>query len=294
MLKRTLKFLSSVALCSLAMGQAPATDPGTPTTLWAAESDSMTLYLLGSVHILRDTDFPLDSRFDQAFDDAELVLFEVPIDSLADAAVAARMFEMAMLPKGKTLDQVVSIETFRRAEASALELGLDPEAMRSMRPTMVAIMLGMLDLQASGVSESGVDSYFHERATEKGVPIDYFETVDEQLDLLFDVDPEFEAQFLELTLDQIDSTDVYFDEMVDAWKHGDAETLDRMLNEATERMPELFQRLVTRRNHAWMERLANWLERDRDLLIVVGAGHLVGEEGLVRLLEQQGFRIRQL
>ena len=82
--------------------------------------------------------------------------------------------------------------------------------------------------------------------------------------------------------------------MMDAWKHGDDEELDQLLNEAMAEMPTLRDRLLVERNHRWMDRLDTWLERNKDLLIVVGAGHLVGDEGLVRLLEKRGFRLRQL
>lgn len=296
-LSKFLGFVTAAAASTVAVAQQPAVvspEPDTPTSLWAAESDSLTLYLLGSVHLLRESDFPLDPRFDRAFDESEMVLFETAVDSLHDAAVAARMLEVAMLPQGKTLDELVSEETFARTEAAAIRLGLDPGALLSLKPTFAAMMLAILDLERIGVSESGIDEYFHERATKRGVPIDYFETVDEQLDLLFDVTPEFDAQFLDLTLDQIDSTEAQWNELMEAWRHGDDESLNELLNAYTEQVPGLHERLITQRNRAWVERLGGWLQRDRDMLIVVGAAHLVGENGLVRLLEERGFRVRQL
>ena len=297
MLRGLLRMLPALPLCSVAMAQGPASMewvPATPTSLWVAESDSVTLYLLGSIHVLRESDFPLDPRMDRAFDEAEMVLLETAIDSLGDSAVEERMLEVALLPDGTTLDEVVPEETFRRAEEASRQLGLDPRAIQPLRPVTVAITLSMLDFEKEGFSESGIDEYFYRRAEEKGVPIAYFETVEEQLDLLFRISPELDAQFLTLTLEQLDSSETESARMMDAWKHGDDEELDRLLNEAMAEMPTLRDRLLVERNHRWMDRLDTWLERNKDLLIVVGAGHLVGDEGLVRLLEKRGFRLRQL
>jgi uncharacterized protein YbaP (TraB family) len=296
MLKGLLGILPFLPICAVAMAQGPASveAPTTHTSLWVAESDSVTLYLLGSVHILRESDFPLHPRMESAFEQADLVLFEAPIDSIGDASAAPRMLEVAMLPEGTSLDEVVPEKTFRRAEAAARELGIDPTVIRPMRPAMVAMLLTLLEYENAGFTEMGIDLHFYRRAVEKGVPVGYFETVAEQLDIIFDSTPELAAQFLDATLEQLESSEDEIARLMDAWKNGDHEALDRLLNETMEGLPELRNRLLIDRNHRWAERLEPWLKKDQDVLIVVGAGHLPGDEGLIRLLEKRGFRIRQL
>jgi len=289
--------LPALSLGTAALAQGPASleaPPTTHTSLWVAESDSVTLYLLGSVHILRESDFPLDPRMENAFEEADLVLFEADPDSVGDAGAEARMLEFALLPEGTTLDEVVPEETFRRAQEAASELGFDPNAIRPMRPAMVALFLTILQYQKAGFSEEGIDMYFYDRAVEKGVPVGSFETIDEQLDIVFGVTSDIAVQFLESTLDHLASADTQIVRLMEAWKNGDSEELDRLLNETMEQAPELRRRLLVDRNHRWVDRLESWLEKDKDILIVVGAGHLVGDQGLVQLLEERGFRLRQL
>ena len=262
--------------------------------IWKIESDSNTVYLMGSIHFLKEADYPLDNRYDQCFEDAENVVFELNFDSTQTPAFQQYTVMKAFYPQGETFQGSVSDSTYTLVKNKLLELGMPIEKLNAFQPWFIAITMVSLKLQKLGFdSELGVDMHFFEQAKEAQKNIIGLESPEFQLDLLSTLGGEDQEDFIVTTIDQFDDMESGFQDLVDAWDVGDLEKLDELLNEGFEEYPALKQSLLIDRNYNWLDDVIEYTKDNEDYLIIVGSGHLAGEEGLVELLEAKGYSVER-
>ena len=126
-------------------------------------------------------------------------------------------------------------------------------------------------------------------------PIYSLETLDEQIDYVVNMGQGQESRLVLQTLADIQRIKEQLDEMRKAWRQGDLKSLDALLNrEMKQKFPALYRTLLVERNQRWLAPLAEELKQDRVTLVLVGAAHLPGDQGLVRQLQEAGFSLRQL
>ena len=256
-------------------------------------SDGTEVFLLGSIHALPKDAYPLAVEIDDAFVSAHSVFFEVDMEDTS--ALGGRMMAAGALPPEKRLGDVLDLETRRLLDAYLEESDLSFGAFEAMRPWMAALSLTAIELMKAGFSaDAGLDLHLAQRAREAGKRIEAFETADYQIGLFADMDEDESRAFLRYTLKDVDSVVTQLGDLTRAWKSGDVTTLSALLTEAFSNEPELFERLVTVRNRAWLPRIEELLQGDEAAMVVVGALHLVGPEGLVEMLRERGYRIEQL
>lgn len=263
--------------------------------LWRISSDAGTEgYLVGSVHLMKPDAYPLSDVFDGAFAASDLLVFEVDQDSMAAQAQQLTM-RLGLYPEGKTLQSELSAETYAALEAITTEMGLPLAQMQRLEPWMVALTIPVVQMQKAGYNpQSGIDAYFFQKAKEADKERRAFETTEEQLSFFDSLPPEEQEAFLSHGLAEAGETVKMIDEMVRYWKAGDADALDRVLQGAMRKdFPALYQTLLVERNQNWMPEITKLLDAESVPMIVVGAGHVVGEEGLKAMLEAQGHRVEQ-
>jgi uncharacterized protein YbaP (TraB family) len=261
--------------------------------LWRVRSQSTTVFLLGSVHFMKADAYPLARPIEGAFDRARVAVFEVDLDKLGGAAF--KLLAAGTLPEDRTLRDVVSADTYADVSERVADMGLDVAAFRKMRPWLLAVTLSAFELTRAGYSpDSGIDRYFFDRAVERGIPTVALETVDEQVALFESLDPAEDEAFLRSTLHEIDEVIPMVDELLAAWRSGNVAEVEQLLGEAYSEAPELMERLVTARNRRWLPRIEELLAGSEEAMVVVGALHLVGENGLVALLGERGYSVEQL
>jgi hypothetical protein len=139
----------------------------------------------------------------------------------------------------------------------------------------------------------GVDKYFYRKAVEDGKTTSGLESPRYQVDLLSSLSDSGEEDFLIQTIEEYDSASVMLDELVGFWRSGDLEGLQKTMNKSIMKYPELHKKLLVDRNLAWMDRIEEILRGEEDYMIIVGAGHLAGEQGLINLLKQKGYAVTQ-
>jgi hypothetical protein len=283
----------AVLAASLLPALAMARGPG---VLFSVEGKQNTVYLLGSVHLLRDSDDGLPGAADEAYADAERVVMEIDLDdpSIADAStMLAEMQRAALLPEGQTLRRVLGADydsIAQQVRGSGLELA----ALDRFAPWFVAMMLLQLELAERGFRpELGIEQRIAERAGRDDKPIEGLETPAEQFALLGGLPLPEQKRFLEMTLEDTADLDEELEEMLAAWRTGDTAALARLLADAYEEFPELYGPLTENRNRAWVEELEHLLEDRDDYLVVVGALHLVGRNSVVDLLRKRGHTVTQ-
>jgi uncharacterized protein YbaP (TraB family) len=272
-----------------------AHDEDHPVTLWQIEGDGNTVYLLGSIHLLREEDHPLPSVIDRAYEDAEVIIMELDMDDLDAAYTQAAFNRAGVMTDGTTLADLMGAELYAAAEEAAAVIDIPLEMLAQSEPWLAAMTIELMMLYRIGFNPMlGVEMTMVGRATADGKPIEGLETVDEQLAFLDGLPLEAQREMLLQTLDQGAALSESIDDMIDAWHRGDTAALEDKLLASIEAQPALHEALLVKRNNRWVETIEAWLDDDRDYLVVVGALHLVGDDGVPALLADRGIGIQQL
>lgn len=290
-----MKRLMSCLLLMLVSGAAVAHESGHAVTLWRVAGEANSIYLLGSVHLLREQDHPLPKVVDDAYADAEVLVMELDMDDLDPAYTQAAFNKAGVMTDGTTLRDLMGEELYAQAEEAAAVIDIPLDMLAQSEPWLAAITVELMMLYRSGFNPSlGVEMTMTMRAAADNKPIEGLETVDEQLAFLDGLPLEAQREMLLQTLVESATLSESIDDVIDAWHTGDTAALERDLLSTIEEQPELNEALITNRNRRWADEIATWLDDDRDYLVVVGALHLVGDEGVPSLLADRGIGIHQL
>jgi len=285
--------VSALLIGVLAALVAPGSEARDRNVLWTVEGEQNTIYLLGSIHVLRAGDGGLPQAAERAYEDAERLVMEIDLDDAAadPSAMLATMQQAALLPAGKTLRGVLGAD-YESIRARAGESGLDLAMLDRFAPWFVATLLLQMELASRGfLPELGIEARIAHRAVDDGKPIQGLETAEQQFAVLGGLPLEEQKRFLLMTLEESTQLDAQVDELVGAWQAGDTEALARMLSAEFADFPELYRPLTEDRNRAWVEQLDGLLDDRDDYLVVVGALHLVGRNSVVDLLRQRGYTV---
>ena len=251
-----------------------------------------TVYLLGSVHLLSPEAGKLPPIVDSIYARATTVAFETSIDTLQARAMELMM--RARYTDGRTLHSSFSPAGAARLDTLLKAYGINPAQVDGFKPWFVSMLFTQLVMQRSNFSaQYGVDMQINARAKAEKKPTMGLESADTQLGM-FDGISQADQERMVLKSVGPDSSARMLLKIKDAWSTGDVETLDRLLNEGLKDSPALFATLVTNRNAAWVPKIEKLLERNEDALVVVGAAHLVGKQGLVSLLRAKGYVVEQM
>lgn len=269
----------------------------TRSILYRVEGASgATVYMLGSIHLMSPDAYPLPQPVQTAYADAERVYFETSLDSLM-----ARQTEMAMrgmYQDGRTLRSEIPADLYAQIEAAAPSLaamGVTMPVLDRMEPWMVALLFQSVEWAKAGLQpEHGVDMHFSSRAKTDGKPVGGFESVDFQLGLFDGMSAEEQVAFLRESMADLPRVGEEMRRLVAAWRAGDAAAIDALMNESMAEAPALYARLLTDRNAAWVPQIEQMLRGSDDVLVVVGAGHLVGQHSVVEMLRQRGHTVEQM
>jgi hypothetical protein len=291
-----MRYLAALLLAlSVALAPAPALARG-KHILWAVQGKQNTVYLLGSVHVLRAGDAALSDVAERAYEDSERLVMEIDLDDPGQTdpmAMLEVMQRLALLPEGQSLRGVLGSD-YESLNRRAQQAGLDLALLDRFAPWMVATTLLQLELAKRGFSpEFGIEHVLARRAAGDEKPVQGLETTAQQLELLAGMPMPMQKRFLVMTLDESANLDREIGELVEAWTEGDTATLAGLLSDEFDEFPDLYRRLTVDRNRAWVGRLADLLDDRDDYLVVVGALHLVGENSVVDLLEQRGYEVVQ-
>jgi uncharacterized protein YbaP (TraB family) len=263
-------------------------------TLWKVQGEQNSVYLIGSVHVLKKSDYPLAAPIEAAFSNAAVVAFETDIAALDDPAIAMKLLTKSQLPEGQTLSKQLSPEVYKSLAGHLKETGLPPEMFEQFTPGMAAMTIAMLQLQKLGLDPNqGVDKHFFPMARQSGKEIVPLETVDFQIGLLTDFTKVEGELLMKTTLKDMDTLMKDLPKLLTAWKNGDADGLEKMLNEAMKESPAIYKRLLTDRNRNWLPKIEELARGKKNAVVIVGAGHLVGKEGVVELLRKKGWKVTQ-
>jgi uncharacterized protein YbaP (TraB family) len=263
--------------------------------VWAIHGDHNTVYLAGSVHLLKASDSALPPAFDRAYTGSHTLIMELDLGKVDPMAAATWMAGHGMLPAGTDLKTSLGAARYQRVSTEATRLGVPMEMVGQFAPWVLGLQLMDMEYAKDGFdAESGVEQQLEHRAQADGKPTAGLETIEEQLGFFEALTPEQQAKFLDLVLNDLHDVDSDTQEVVAAWRRGDAAKLAALLSDEYKQFPALYRSLVTDRNKRWEPQIEQLLRQKDNYFVVVGALHLVGDGGLLELLRKGGFKVDQM
>jgi uncharacterized protein len=279
----------------LIVGLLGCLDAQAQSPVWALKGAHNTVYLAGSVHLLKKDDANLPRAFERAYASAKTLVMEVDIDELDSPAAQALVLQKGMFADGSTLRDSIGEVRYDRVAAEATRLGLPLEALQQFEPWAVALTLTQLEYVQLGYDpDEGVEKQLARRAHADGKHIQGLETLEQQINILASLSKDDQAGFLEQTVTEMQDADRDTHDIVAAWRSGNAAKLAALMSEEFRTSPGLYRALVTDRNRRWLPQIERLLKADQNYLVVVGALHLVGDGGLLQLARAEGLEPRPL
>jgi uncharacterized protein YbaP (TraB family) len=290
-LAAAIAFQPAPALAQAAAPTASAAAPraeGAGPALWVIRDADSTIYLFGTVHVLRPTTGWATDRIDTAFDSADQIYFEIsnPDDQAAMMPIVQRLGFAPQTPLSSLLTPAENAEL----EAAAASIGVPAAQMNIFRPWLAGLTLSIAPLVKAGYDPaSGVELVLKTRAQTAGKPIHGFETLEEQVGLIAGLPDDAQLAFLRSTLETYDNATVELDRLVGAWAQGDVAAIERYgVQEMKDDNRVVYDTLLTNRNVNWAGQIQTLLDGSGTVFIAVGAAHLVGDESVQSILESRG------
>ena len=264
--------------------------------LWELYDGEKHLYLLGSIHVAKQDLFPLKQEIEAAYNEAQAIAVEVDLNEAAKI-MPLLLQQHAFLPPEKHIADVVSFESNALLINHMKQIRIDYDRISQMKPWYLSILISNISLERIGAkSYLGIDRYFTTRAYRDKKEVIELEGADKQLRMLDEL-PYSEQEYLMRSAILDDSRmESVFEEMVALWREGDLTGLGLFFESELTEYPELKAfntSLITRRNRFFADKIIRLLDEKKCILVIIGAAHFTGEDGIVTILKQKGFRLIQ-
>ena len=244
---------------------------------------------------MRKSDYPLPEEFESAYNDVDQVVFETDIDALISQEVQLLLMSKGMYTGGDTLEKKLSKESYAFLVKYCNDRSMSIELFQNFKPWMVTMTLLVLELEKNGItSADGLDMYFHNKAKKDGKQTGGLEDVYKHVELVSSFDEEFDESIIESFIQEAGELQVVIDGLIKSWMAGDEAGIDEFLAvNMRKEFPKLYEKLLTDRNRNWIPRLEALMNSGKRTLVIVGVGHLVGEESVISLLKSRGYKIKK-
>jgi uncharacterized protein YbaP (TraB family) len=301
-MKPFLLMLAWLGIALLAQAPAYGQDTGNGQEkcfLWKVTSTTNTIYLLGSVHVASVDFYPLPAEIDDAFARSKLLVVEVNTAKIDKAKMQKLVIEKGQYPAGESLSKNLSKETMDQLRAYCVKRKIGVEQFEQYRPWMVNLTVSQIEMKISGLSgEHGIDKHFLEEAKIAEKPVRELETLEGQIELFAGRTLELQEKILAITLAETGELKGRLETMMAAWKVGDAGAMEELVLRAPlKRHPEaklVHEKMIYPRNGQMVEKIEGYLKGSDSCFVVVGALHLVGDRGIVKMLEDRKYRVEQI
>lgn len=265
--------------------------------LWEVSPATSTVYILGSIHFAKEDFYPLDETIEQVFDKSDILVVEINVTEADQFKTQELLNKIGLYFGGETLEKHLSKETLKLLKLRLNKLGISIEQVNKYKPWSLALNLVTLEFQRLGFSpQYGIDVYFLKKAKGSKKILE-LETFDYQINLLNNFSDYEQDLFLLETLVGFDNFESEIDKVIDAWSSGDAEIMEGILTKSLIECPQLlsiYEKFLYERNRNMVSKIEKFLKTGENYFIVVGAAHLIGKNGIIQLLKQKGYVVKQL
>jgi uncharacterized protein YbaP (TraB family) len=263
------------------------------TSLWRVSKGGSELFIGGTIHVLSTEDYPLPEEFERAYKQAEVIVFETDLVAMAQLDVQQKLLKRVMYPPGKSLRDDLNEKTYKALVDYTASTGLMIEALIQFKPPMVMITLLMAELQRLGMANTGVDNYFNSKALADGKTLAELESVEVQLDVIENMGKGQENEMILSTIEEMKELHSIMGQMKNAWRKGDVKQLEKIgILPMKADFPGLYHSLLVDRNTAWVPKIEAFLATPEVEFVLVGALHLVANEGVISKLRSLGYKVQ--
>ena len=263
-----------------------------PLFLWRFTSNTSTLYLAGSLHLLKQGLYPLPTQYEQAFNLSNKLVLEVTTDQISPSEIYAKTQAAARLTKQRYLRESFSAQDYSQLASTAALYGVQLQALQSYKPAMVYTQLSLMGFIALGYDpDLGVEEHFSKSKASKDIL--QLESLDRQLGFLFAQPMATQIAVLMDTVQQFNEIETVASDLVRAWAAGDDATMATLIadqNGASDLIKDFSKQLLDQRNEDMSEKIARYLNTEESYFVLVGAAHLAGPNSIIKLLEKNGLR----
>lgn len=266
------------------------------SSVWKiSDKHNHTMYIGGTIHVLRSGDFPLPKEFDEAYNKSDYVVFETDLSLANSQTLQRELAQKMMLPANQNLSSILSAKTYTKLKDYVNEQGYSIEMFDHMQPWAVMLTLSQLKLSSIGIDQNGVDSYYNQRSLSDSLPQRYLESIEEQSAILTEIGKGEEDAVVLQTLRDMKEFPVMMEWMVKEWREGKTERLKReLVDEMRNSSPKMYRIILKQRNEAWMPKLVSMLHEEKRGFVLVGAMHLLGKDGLLERFKTEGYKVEYL
>jgi uncharacterized protein YbaP (TraB family) len=264
--------------------------------IYKIQSNSNTVYILGSIHVLAEEYYPLTRSFSYAYYNSQKIIFEIDPEILFSPDAFAKYENRYTLQDGKTLATVLSPKTYTLLNQKLKSMGIDFQKVNHFKPWVLYLTLsGRFDSAVDFRPELGIEHHFYHMAKDAGKPTGGLETIQDQVDVFDTLPLKIQDALLQESLLITDSKEreKAFLYMVKAWHQGNLDGLDQLV-ETLKAFPLLYEKLLVQRNRNWIPQIETFLQEDKNVLVIVGAAHLPGKDGLIALLTEKGHQLERV
>jgi len=294
--------ITALALCCFAFAAAPppaAGDAAPKHFLWKVTGPKGVVYLLGTIHAARADFYPLPSIIEDSFEKADTLIEEIDLSAPAEAGrLHGELIEDGSYPNGDTITNHLSEVTRSHLAAYVKKGGLPEQVIAHMRPWLVSVLVEVREMKRMGIDPSyGLDRHFLEEAQQSHKQIGALEDVGSQLKLFSSLSEEFQDRLLLSSLVDMEKWAGVVDLLTRAWQSGDAAAMQEVITSNVRDYPQLkplMTKLLDDRNTAMTAKIERFLQTPKSYFVAVGAGHLVGDKGILSQLRRKNFRVEQL
>ena len=262
--------------------------------VWRVAGDHNTVYLAGSMHLLPERAYPLPAAYESAYSASKMLVEEADQAARQDPDAGRILLSAARYDRGD-LASHLDADMLERTADVLDDLGLAIDDYDAFRPWFVSMAIEVKAFEDAGYrADLGLDGFFDRRARLDHKPILALQDIDRHLAILTELPAELSRDQLAVTLANADELDTAPDELYGYWRFGNVADFAAAVDEQVQAYPALYDRLIHDRNQAWMATVETLLHSPDNAMVLVGAAHLVGPEGLVSRLRDKGYEVEQM
>lgn len=262
--------------------------------LWVVKDADTTIYLFGTVHMLKPGLSWFDEAVKDAFDKSDSLKIEVVLPE-DQGELVSRTLPFAIDQTGTPLSSLLSESERAAYEAAMAKFGLPVAQFEMFEPWFSGLTLAAVALTADGYDPNqGSEKTLTGAAKAAGKPVEGLETLEEQMGFFDTLPRDVQVKFLNATVAQLPTAGGEFADILLAWKQGKPDELGVRMNRAMLGSEELADALLFKRNERWASWIKSRLDQPGSVFVAVGAGHLAGEKSVQDYLTKHGVTAERI
>ena len=263
--------------------------------IYKIQSDTNTVYLMGSIHVLAEEYYPLTRAFSYAYYNSQKVVFEIDPEILFSPDFMKKNEKYYTFQDGKTLKSVLSPKAYSLLKKHLESMGINMNKVNKYKPWALLLSLGKRSRSSLEFrSDLGIENYFFRLAKDAGKPTGGLETMEDQLNVFDKLTFKEQGKLIidAFTSKSPKEQEKEFLTLVKNWHQGNLAELERNVEEG-KKYPKLHKAILEDRNRNWIPQIEEFLKEDKNVLVIVGAAHLAGDYGLLNLLTEKGYELER-